>query len=199
MLLGSIGSLKRQGYTSLGTIHSQPIVHNKLKGERLRSPGRCPRCGYPLRYDRGGYMCEFCGFPGTRSSLLNSIRNFERNVRSKMNSLMEKSRARPYERMIVQYPYAMRQQICVSCKLRIPPGIQSCPYCGTPQVLPQPRQEPSSTTMTIDPVDQEVLDYIAARNGTISISQAAKDLSIDPGALRLRLERLKSSGLLRAA
>jgi len=174
------------------------LTHKELKGERLQPPSRCPRCGYPLRYDRGGYMCEFCGFPRTRSPLLNSIRNFERNVRVRMESLMEKSRARTYERMVVQYPYAMRQQTCVSCKLRIPEGLRTCPYCGAPQAIPQQRQEASATTPIIDLLDQEVLDYIAARNGTISISQAAKDLSIDPGALRLRLERLKSSGLLRA-
>jgi len=165
----------------------------------LQLPNRCPRCGYPLRYDRGGYVCEFCGFPGTRSPLMNSIRNLERNVRLRMESLIEKNRARPYERMIVQYPYGMRQQSCISCKLRIPQGLQTCPYCGAPQTVPQPRQESSPPSPSIDPFDQRLLDYIAARNGTISISQAARDLSIDPGALRLRLERLKSSGLLRAA
>jgi len=163
----------------------------------LQSPNRCPRCGYPLKYDRGGYLCEFCGFPGTRPPLFNSIRNFERNFRLKMEKLMEKNRARQYETMIVQYPYAMRQS-CVSCKLRIPQGMQTCPYCGAPQGIPQPRQENKPATMNVDPIDQQVLDYIAAHNGTISISQAAKDLSMEPGALRLRLERLKSSGLLRA-
>lgn len=175
------------------------MTHTELKGERLQPPSRCPRCGYPLSYDRGGYICQFCGFPRTRSPLLDSIRNLERNVRLRMESLMEKSRARNYERMIVQYPYAMRQQNCVSCKLRIPEGLRTCPYCGAPQTMPQPSQESNLTTSSLDPLDQQVLDYIAARNGTISISQAARDLSIDPGALRLRLERLKSSGLLRAA
>ena len=143
-------------------------------------------------------MCEFCGFPSTRPPLFNSIRNFEQNLRLKMEKLMEKNRARQYETMVVQYPYAMRQQTCVSCKLRIPQGMQTCPYCGAPQSIPQPRQENKPpSTMNVDPLDQQVLDYIAARNGTISISQAARDLSMDQGALRLRLERLKSSGLLR--
>ena len=110
---------------------------------------------------------------------------------------MEKSRPRPFEQMTVQYSYAARHQVCGSCKLQFPQGMQNCPYCGAPQGTPQPKQEPSQATR-IDPFDQQVLDYIAARNGTISISQAAKDLSMEPGALRLRLERLKSSGLLRA-
>ena len=178
-------------------MHSQ--LDTELKGEILQPPNRCPRCGYPLRYDRSGYTCEFCGFPRTRPPLLQSIRNFERNVRSRMESLMEKSRARNYERMIVQYPYAMRQQSCVSCKLRIPERLPTCPYCGAPQTIPQPPREPNPISPSIDPLDQQVLDYIAARNGTISISQAARDLSIDQGTLRSRLERLKSSGLLRTA
>ena len=144
-------------------------------------------------------MCEFCGFPRAKPPLLNSIRNFERGVRLRVQGFIEKSRARPYERMIVQYPYAMRQQICVSCKLRIPEGLQSCPYCGAPQTIPQPTQDNSPPPPAIDPFDQRILDYIAARNGTISISQAARDLSMDQGALRSTLERLKSSGLLKAA
>jgi len=171
-------------------------MHILLKDVTLQSQNRCPRCGYPLSYERGGYMCAYCGFPGPRSPFLNSIRNIERNVRMRMESLMEKSRPRSYERMAVQYPYAVRHQICVSCKQQFPQGLPNCPYCGAPQGATQPRQEPSPVTR-IDPFDQQVLDYIAARNGTISISQAAKDLSMEPGALRLRLERLKSSGLLR--
>jgi uncharacterized Zn finger protein (UPF0148 family) len=172
-------------------------MHIQLKGGTLQSQNRCPRCGYPLSYDRGSYICAYCGFPGLRSPLLNSIRNFERNVRTRMESLMEKNCPRTYERTAVQYPYAVGHQICSSCKLQFPQGFQNCPYCGAPQRTAQPRQEPSPSAR-VDPFDQQVLDYIAARNGTISISQAAKDLSMEPGALRLRLERLKSSGLLRA-
>lgn len=175
------------------------MFHIKLKGERLQSRSRCPRCGYPLRYERGGYVCLFCGFPGTKPPVLNSIRNFERNLRSRLQSFMEKARARPYEKMIVQYPHAIRHQICISCKQQFPLGFQTCPYCGAAQGIPPPRQENPPPTTPIDPFDQQVLDYVAARNGTISISQAAKDLSMEAEVLRLRLERLKSSGLLRAA
>lgn len=165
----------------------------------MQPPNRCPRCGYPLKYERGGYACEFCGFPSTKSPLSNSIRNLERNLRSGMQSLIEKSRAKPYERMIVQYPPGVRPQTCISCKMQFPQGFQNCPYCGAQQAVPQPPQENRQAISPIDPFDQQVLDYITARNGTISISQAARDLSMEPGALRLRLERLKSSGLLRAA
>lgn len=200
LTLEAVGQLlKRQGYTSREATGSQPVIAQQVEGEILQYPSRCPRCGYPLRYERGAYVCEFCGFPRTKSPLLNSIRNFEREVRSKVDTWMERSRARRYERMIVQYPYTSRQQACVSCRLRIPQGAQSCPYCGAPQVIPQPPQEKAPPSTPLDPFDQQVLDYIAARNGTISISQAARDLSMEPGALRLRIERLKSSGLIRTA
>jgi ribosomal protein L40E len=165
-----------------------------MRGEALRRSGRCPRCGYPLRYDAEGYRCEFCGFSNTRPTVSASIRNLERSLRLKVGSLREKSRARRYERMIVQYPYALGQLICVSCGLRIPYGAQVCPYCAAPQSLRQPGQEPSAATTS---GDQLVLDYIVAHHGTISISQAAKDLSTSPEALRLTIERLKSLGLLK--
>jgi hypothetical protein len=160
----------------------------------LQRSGRCPRCGYPIRYEAGGYRCEFCGFTNIRPPLLGSIRSLERNLRLKVENLVEKSRARQYERMIVQYPYASRQLICSSCGLRIPYGAQVCPYCAAPQNPPQPSREPGAANIA---GDQRVLDYIVAHNGTISISQAAKDLSISPEALRLTIERLKSSGLLK--
>jgi hypothetical protein len=160
----------------------------------LQRSGRCPRCGYPVRYNASGYRCEFCGFTNTRPALSGSLRNLERNLRSKVGNLMDKSGPRQYERMTVQYPYASRQLICVSCGLRIAYGAQVCPYCSAPQSLRQPGQETSAASIA---GDQQVLDYIVAHNGTISISQAAKDLSISPEALRSTIERLKSSGLLR--
>ena len=165
-----------------------------MRGQALQRSGRCPRCGYPLRYDAEGYRCEFCGFPNARPPLATSIRNLERNLRLKVGNLLEKGRARQYERMIVQYPYALRQLICVSCGLRIPYGAQICPYCAAPQNLRQPGQEPSAPSIA---GDQQVLDYIVAHHGTISISQAAKDLSISPESLKSTIERLKSSGLLK--
>jgi hypothetical protein len=99
--------------------------------------------------------------------------------------------------MTVQNTYPSGQQICGSCGLRIPYGVQTCPYCGTPQRAPQ-----TSPEIRINPVgpqigDQRVLDYISAHNGTISISQAAKELSISPEMLRSTIERLKSAGFLK--
>ena len=161
-------------------------------------PGRCPRCGYPLRYDRGRYMCDFCGFPNVKPPLIESIRNFERNLRSRMQGVFDVNRRAQYERMIVQYPSILEQRICASCGLRIPYDTQVCPYCKASQT-PQPTQEARIPRNTLDGGDQRVLDYIVARNGTISISQAARDLSISPDILRLTIERLKSSGFLKPA
>jgi predicted amidophosphoribosyltransferase len=162
----------------------------------MQSSSRCPRCGFPLRYTGGAYRCDFCGFPNTRQPLTNSIRNLERNFRSRVQSLLQEHRAQQYERMIVQYPYTAREALCVSCGNRIPYGAQVCPYCAAPQAPPQPNQAPTANPPTMGG-DQRVLDYIVAHDGTISISQAAKDLSITPDALRMTLERLKSSGVLK--
>jgi hypothetical protein len=114
-----------------------------------------------------------------------------------MESLMDRGRGGQYERMIVQYPYAGRQQVCTACGLRIPYGFQTCPYCLAPQTTPQTTQQSNAPVPTIDVTDQQVLDYIAAHDGTISMSQAARDLGLSSGALRITIEKLKSSGLLR--
>ncbi len=159
--------------------------------------GRCPRCGYALTYDRRGYRCEFCGYPRTRQPIMTSIRNLERNVRSKVENLLDNGRRGQYQRMSFQYPYASRQQVCNSCGLRIPTGVQMCPYCGTPQRVTQPVPETSTNAIPPQTGDQQILDYIAAHNGTISISQAASELSISPESLRLTIERLKSAGFLK--
>jgi DNA-binding MarR family transcriptional regulator len=55
------------------------------------------------------------------------------------------------------------------------------------------------TPNPIQPGDQQVLDYIATHDGTISLSQAAQDLSMSPGALGLTIERLKAAGFLKPA
>ena len=176
--------------------HGYQIASRRANG--LQPQSRCPRCGYPLRYDRRGYVCGYCGFPGTRSPLVNSFREFERTFRRRMESLRQKSQPNQFESMIIQYPYVARQQTCTSCRLRIPPGTMTCPYCGNPQAPPPLRQENNQTLAPVNPVDQRVLDYVASHNGTISISQAARDLAMDPLTLRSSLERLKSSGILRS-
>ena len=162
--------------------------------------GRCPRCGYALTYDGRGYRCEFCGYPRTRQPLMASIRNLERNLRSKAQNLLDSGRSDQYRRMTVQNPYVSRQQVCGSCGLRTPYGVQACPYCGTPQRTTQgaPQTSPQTGTSPAGQIgDQRVLDYISAHNGTISISQTAKDLSMSPEMLRSTIERLKSAGFLK--
>jgi DNA-binding MarR family transcriptional regulator len=49
----------------------------------------------------------------------------------------------------------------------------------------------------MQPGDQQVLDYIASHDGTISLSQAAQDLSMSLQALGVTIERLKSAGFLK--
>ena len=163
----------------------------------MQPPTRCPRCGYPLRYSNRGYRCDFCGFPNVKPPLLDSVRRFERNVKAKVQAFMDKNRGPQYQRMIVQYPYAARQFACTSCGIRLPFRMQTCPYCGASQTTHPPAQPPSPTRFAIDASDQQVLDYIVAHNGTISMSEAAKELSIPPEELRSTIERLKSSGLLK--
>ena len=166
--------------------------------------GRCPRCGYPLAYDGRGYRCDYCGYPRAQQRqqpLMASLRNLERNLRSKAQNILEGGRRDQYQRMIVQNPYASGHQFCGSCGLAIPYGVQTCPYCGTPQRPPQrvPQTNPQPSTNPVGPQtgDQRVLDYISAHNGTISISQTAKELSMSPETLRSTIERLKTAGLLK--
>ena len=163
----------------------------------MQPPNRCPRCGYPLRYGRGSYRCDSCGFPNSKPPLLDSIRSLERNIKSRVQGFLDKDRGAQYQRMIVQYPYAARQSICSSCGLRLPYGLKICPYCRAVQPTSQIAQPLQPPTFTVDSADQRVLDYIVARNGTISMSQAARDLSISPDALQSIINRLKSSGFLR--
>jgi len=163
----------------------------------LQQPSRCPRCGYPMRYDGRGYRCDFCGFAQNKAPISDALRNFERSFREKMQAFMNKGRVSQYERWTVQYPIAGTQTTCASCGLIIPYGANSCPYCSATQTLSRLIPQPITTQSTVNPNDQQVLDYIVARNGTISLSQAAMDLSMSPDALKSTIERLKTAGLLR--
>jgi len=163
----------------------------------LQPLGRCPRCGYALTYDGRAYRCEFCGYPRTRQPLLSSLRNLERNVRFKMENLLDGGRREQYQRMSFQYQYAARRQVCNSCGLRIPNGVQTCPYCRTPQRITQPAPEIIPNPTPPQTSDPQILEYIAAHNGTISLSQAASELSISPEDLRATIERLKQAGFLK--
>jgi hypothetical protein len=171
--------------------------HRYREGAGLQPLGRCPRCGYTLTYDGRGYRCQFCGYPRNRQPLMASIRNLERNLRLKAQNLLDSARRDQYQRMIVQYPYRSGQQICGSCGLRTPYGVQTCPYCGTPQRAPQTSPEVGTNPVGSQIGDQRVLDYISAHNGTISISQTAKELSMSPEMLHSTIERLKSAGFLK--
>ena len=161
-------------------------------------PGRCPRCGYTLRYDRTGYRCDFCGYP-TREPMMARLRRFERDMRVKVETFMQHERTKQYQRMIVQYPtYTTRQRQCDSCGLRIPETGQTCPYCGASQGMVKSSAQ-YSTANVMQPGDQQVLDYIASHDGTISLSQASQDLSISLSALGMTIERLKAAGFLKTA
>jgi hypothetical protein len=127
-----------------------------------------------------------------------SMRNLERTLRFKVEDLLDKSRREKYQRMIVQYPYATRQQFCDSCGVRIPYGVQTCSYCGAPQRIIQASPESNMSNVAPQGSDQRVLEYIVAHNGTISMSQAANELSMSHEALRLTIDRLKSAGLLKS-
>jgi ribosomal protein L37E len=166
----------------------------------MQPPTRCPRCGYPLTYDEKGYKCQFCGYPKAKPPLANSIRNFEQSLRVRLDRILDNSGKR-YERMRFHYPpYRRQMTTCLSCGLQIPAGLQVCPYCGAPQNPPSSTLDARANNSSSPAAgDQQVLDYISAHGGTISVSQAAKDLGMTTDALRTTLERLKSLGLLKPA
>ena len=164
----------------------------------MQQVGRCPRCGYTLRYDRTGYRCDYCGYPNTRESMTTWLRRFERDLHSKVEKFADRQRRQPYPRMAVQYrPNVIRQRLCESCGLRILEAAQTCPYCGAAQSTLQANTQQNSPSYAMQPGDQQVLDYIASHQGTISLTQAAQDLSISPATLELTIERLKMAGFLR--
>ena len=166
----------------------------------MQPASRCPRCGYNLRYDRNGYRCDYCGYPNTREPMAAKIRRFEHDMRSRIESFMQQERAQQYQRMVVQNPsYTTRQRLCDSCGLRMPEGSQNCPYCDAVQNTTKPNPQQNLGTNVLQPGDQQVLDYIATHDGTISLSQASQDLSMSPSALGLTIERLKAAGFLKPA
>jgi hypothetical protein len=83
------------------------------------------------------------------------------------------------------YQYrTMSLQSCTFCGFTFPSGNQPCPQCGR-------------TPESITPFEQKVLDYISAHDGTISLSQAAQDLSVSSTLLSYAIERLKATGILK--
>ena len=153
--------------------------------------GRCPRCGYVLRFDGRQYRCDFCGYPRTEHPITSAIRNVERNVKDKVQGFVEGFRRQ--RQVYVYYPVASRA--CSLCGANVPVSVSRCPSCGTIQPVPQPRQ---TTPNLAEPsgVDRKVFDYIVSHEGTISLSQASRDLAIPNEVLQTSIDRLKSSGML---
>jgi len=143
-------------------------------------PNRCPRCGYVLRYSRTGYACDFCGLRGTQpaSSIIASL---ETSLKRRIQNLLEPKRPPIAYNQPVQRSF----QTCIFCGQSIPFGSVACPACRKPQSLGLSEQ------------DRRVFDYITSHNGTISISNAATELSISIDQLTASIELLKRTGVLR--
>ena len=141
--------------------------------------GRCPRCGYVLRYSRTGYSCDFCGLKGMRSAS-DIIASTENSLRRKLQEFLE-----PRKPVAYSQPMQRSFQICIFCGKNIPFASITCPLCGKPQ------------TISLSDQDKRVFDYITAHDGIISISTAAFDLSMSVDQLTASIERLKATGVLK--
>lgn len=159
--------------------------------------GRCPRCGYVLRYDGYRYGCDFCGYLYTQRTFTNRLQELERNVRQGIQNLLDDLKKPSPQQVLTYFPVPIqRQRPCAFCGTILPMSGASCPTCGASRTQMLSRIPSPVTTDNPESRDQKVYDYIVAHNGTISISQAAQDLSLSPDALRLTIERLMSAGLL---
>ena len=164
----------------------------------MQPSGRCPRCGYVLTYNGYAYYCRFCGYPQTQGKLTTEIRSLERRTRARvqqiLRELMTKTKT---QRDVIYYPVnIIMHSPCRNCGVSFPIGTQICPTCGTPRsTIPQSTQ-PQVTPPEPPSLDARVLDYIVSHEGTISISRAAQDLSINQTVLRSSIERLKEGGFL---
>ena len=143
------------------------------------SSGRCPRCGYVLRYTTTGYSCNFCGLNGRRS-VSSIVASTEGSLRRKVQEFLDPRRTVSYNR-----PVQRAFQACLFCGVNIPFGSITCRTCGKPQ------------TTSFSDQDRRVFDYVAAHDGVISISNAALDLSMPMSLLTASLERLKATGVLK--
>jgi hypothetical protein len=87
-------------------------------------------------------------------------------------------------------------QPCISCGSYISIGTLVCPNCGANQQYPQRTVTPAVNPAQPEGPERNVLDYIIAHNGTISLSQASQDLALPPETLQSTIERLKAAGFL---
>jgi hypothetical protein len=143
----------------------------------MGSSGRCPRCGYVLRYSTTHYACDFCGLRGKRSisSILGAV---EEALKKNTRRSFEPLRVNPDQRIV------QRVQACQFCRATLTIGSTLCGTCGRiqPDILSE--------------LDKRVLDYISNHGGVISISLGAQELSITLQTLTNAIERLKAAGLL---
>jgi len=162
----------------------------------LQPFGRCPRCGYVLRFNGAKYSCDFCGFPSQPRSIVRAIQELERGLKARVRRLAQELARGHLHRTYLYYPINMGLLgPCPACGINIPSATSICPGCGMPQYAAaathRVRPQPSTTSG-----DERVLRYIVEHSGTISLSQAAYDLSISPEELRSSIERLKANGFL---
>jgi len=144
----------------------------------MASRERCPRCGYVLRYDTLSCVCDFCGLQGKRSRT-SMISSLERELKGKVENFLQTH--------TYTYPPQSgktQSQSCRFCGFNFPTGSQPCPKCGNLQSI-------------LTPFEEHVFEYISNHNGTISLSQAAQDLSVSPEILRQAIERLKATGTIK--
>jgi uncharacterized Zn finger protein (UPF0148 family) len=160
----------------------------------LQRPGRCPRCGYALRFDGRAYTCDFCGYPRTHRTLTDEFNELERDLKVKAQGLLARIK-RPLSRQVyVYYPVAV--QPCVSCGFHIPVGTVTCPSCGAHQQTSHWAPASQTGSAQAEGMEKDVLDYIIVHNGTISLSQASQDLALPPETLQSTIDRLKAAGFL---
>jgi len=161
----------------------------------MRSSGRCPRCGYVLRYDGISLRCDFCGYPRIRPGIWDTVLDFERSLKSKVRGFLDRAQGSSWDRLVTYHPVALRQvKSCIVCGINLVPGTPLCPLCGAVQ---SGNQAITATRVTAGAdQDRKVLDYIKQHNGTISLSQAVQELSMPLDALKLSIDRLKAAGLL---
>lgn len=157
----------------------------------MQRMGRCPRCGYVLRFDGRQYTCDFCGYPQSQHSLITTVHEVERNLKGKVRGLIDGFRKR---QVYVYYPIAVRP--CVACGVNIPLSVVRCPSCGANQQITQETRTSTTNPVELQGDEKKVFDYIVAHNGTISMSQATQELSISQDILQSSIGRLKSLGLL---
>jgi ribosomal protein L37E len=164
------------------------------KWDSMQSTSRCPRCGYVLTYTGSTYHCDFCGYPRTQQTLPPALHSLEKKIGDGIQRFLAglKPRTPPQPRY---FPVNVIMQPCANCGLSFPRMAQTCPYCHTPRTIP-PQAPAAVSTPEAGDLDRRVFDYISARGGTISLSQAAADLAITQAVLLSSVERLKTGGFL---